>query len=491
MDLNNLPAVRPKEVLFEPFPKQEEFVEASFGGQFSFILFGGAIRGGKTFALLAVFIVLCRIFPGSRWAIVRKDLPTIKRNLYPSWEKIKPGNFIKTFNQSTNTVTFNNGSQIIFFPENDATDKDKNRWKGLEVNGIGFEEVNECQQRSFFKAFERAGSYVIKGAKHQPKPIVLATCNPTQGWVKDLIYTPWKENKLRAGWHYIQSRIYDNLPLLAAQPDYLPNLKANLDVYEYMVFVDGDWDVTLKTGGEFFRKFELKLHVKPVEYHLDQIMFVSIDSNVYPHIAITIWQLKKTTDGYAIRQVEELPAEDPENTASQAALKVVNYFNEIGYKLRVELHGDKSTKNRNNIDDQKRTFFQIFKETLENNGFRTVDNMPSSMPPVSGVADFVNAIFDGKIKGLSIEIGEHCKQSINDYIKTKTDADGGMVKKRIPHPTIKGVTYEEHGHLTDTAKDFIVQKFHADYIAYIKRHAALLPGGVSQVKRASVKRNIG
>jgi hypothetical protein len=489
--MNTLPAIPEKEVLFEPFPKQEEFIEAAFSGNFTFILFGGAIRGGKTFALLAVFIVLSRIFPGSRWAIVRKDLPTIKRNLYPSWEKIKPANFITSFPQNTHTVTFKNGSQIIFFPENDATDKDKNRWKGLEVNGIGFEELNECQQRSFFKAFERAGSYVIKGAKHQPKPLVLGTCNPTQGWVKDLVYTPWKEHTLRAGWHYIQSRIYDNLPLLAAQPDYLQSLKDNLDVYEYMVFVDGDWDVTLKTGGEFLRKFELKQHVKPVNYDLDKLMFVSIDSNVYPHIAITVWQIIEKGDGFVIRQVEELPAEDPENTASQAGMKIVKYFNEILYNQRVVLHGDKSTNNRNNIDDQKRSFFQIINETLQNNGFRTDDRLPSSMPPVTGVADFVNAIFEGKIKGLSIEIGEHCKASINDYIKTKTNSDGGILKVRIKHPTIDGATYEPHGHLTDSLKDFISQAFHKEYVAYLTRHKAMLPGGAVQVQRASVRKNIG
>jgi len=486
-----LPAPVEKEVLFEPFPKQEEFIEAAFSGDFRFILFGGAIRGGKTFAMLAVFIVLCRIFPGSRWAIVRKDLPTIKRNLYPSWDKIKPSNFVESFPQNTHTVTFKNGSKIIFFPENDKTDKDKDRWKGLEVNGIGFEELNECQQRSFFKAFERAGSYVIKGAKHQPKPLVLGTCNPTQGWVKELIYTPWKEGKLRNGWHYIQSRIYDNLPLLAAQPDYLQSLKDNLDIYEYMVFVDGDWDVTLKTGGEFFRKFELKEHVKPVAYDLDQLMFVSIDSNVYPHIAISVWQVIKQNNGFVIRQVEELPAEDPENSSSQAAMKVVNYFNEIGYKLRVPLHGDKSTKNRNNIDDQKRSFFQIFNETLQSNGFRTDDRMPDSMPPVSAVADFINAIFAGLIPGLSIEIGEHCKQSINDYIKTKTAPDGGMLKTRVQHATIQGLTYEPHGHLSDTMKDFIVQAFPDQFKAYLNRHAALVPGGVKQVPRASTRKNIG
>ena len=33
-----------KEILFEPFPKQQEFIDAAFSGEFSFILFGGAIR---------------------------------------------------------------------------------------------------------------------------------------------------------------------------------------------------------------------------------------------------------------------------------------------------------------------------------------------------------------------------------------------------------------------------------------------------------------
>jgi hypothetical protein len=486
-----------KQVLFEPFPKQQEFIDAALSGDYTFIVYGGAIRGGKTFALLALFILLARIFPGSRWAIVRKNLPTIKRNLYPSWEKIKPTSFIVTDASDSNqqTVTFKNGSKIIFFPESYDEDKELNRWKGLEVNGFGFEEINECQRASLFKAFERAGSYVIpmqQGADgvfravNQPKPLVVGTCNPTQGWLKEIVYNPRKEGALKPGWLYIQSRIYDNVPLLQAQPDYLPSLKSNLTIYEYMVFVEGDWDVQLKTGGEFLRSFELGKHIKPVPFTRGIQLFVSIDSNVYPYISMTFWQLIKRDDGgWKIRQVHEICAEDPDNTASRAAKKAVEWLNDMGYVQRLVMHGDRSTKNRNNIDDKKRSFFQIVNETFINAQFQTEDKVLSFAPPVSSIADFVNAIFEGKVPGLEIEINEDCKKSIADYIETKTDKDGTILKVRIPHPTIPGLTYEKNGHLTDTLKDFIVQAFYPEYQAFVNRHKKLIPGGISQVNRQS------
>lgn len=485
-----------KQVLFESFPKQEEFIAAALSGDYSLIIYGGAIRGGKSFALLALFILLSRLFPGSRWAIVRKDLPVIKKNLYPSWDKIKPTNFIETepTDHNQHTCTFKNGSQIIFFPENYIKDKELNRWKGLEVNGFGFEEINECQQVTLYKAFERAGSYVIPPRlegntyiiPNQPKPLVVGTCNPTQGWLKELVYTPHKKGELQKDWLYLQSRIHDNLPLLRQQPYYLPNLKATLKQYEYMVFVDGNWDVQIKTGGEFLRGFELNKHVKPVDYVPGLPVFMSIDSNVYPYITLTFWQLISTdAGGWIIRQVHEICAEDPNNTASRAAKLAVSWLREIEYLLTLRLHGDKSTKNRNNIDDSKRSFFQIINETILNSNIRTVDRILTNPPPVSGIADFVNAILDGDIPGISVEINEACKKSIGDYIGTKTDKDGNILKKRIPHPTITGVTYEEYGHCTDTFKDFVIQNFMTEYQAYVNRHKKLIPGGISQPQRGN------
>lgn len=467
-------------------------------GEYDFVLYGGAIRGGKTYALLALFLILARIYPGSRWAIVRKDNPTIKKNLFPSWEKIKPTRYIKHYDDDTQTVTLKNGSQIIFFPESFSTDKDLNRFKGLEVNGFGLEEINECQEVTLQKCFERAGSYVIPPQLsvdgsgrlievNQPKPIVVATCNPTFGWVKKLIYTPWKEGTLQSNWKYIQSRIYDNLPLLKQQPHYLPNLKRNLNRFQYMVFVEGNWDIQLKTGGEFLSRFEIDKHVKAgVTFDPNVLCEISWDSNVLPYIAISIWQLQKQPDGGWLNVlVAELPCRDPDNSPRRAAMKVAQYLRMRGYKLlKVRCFGDRSTKARNNIDEQKRSFFQIMIETLFNEGFLPEDKMLSYAPNVSNMGDFVNAIFDGEIPGLGIAIAEECTESIGDFIDTKTDKDGSLLKVRRTDVT-GGPSYEHNGHLTDTLKDFIVSMWYEVFQRFCNRNTALTPEGISVISRTN------
>ena len=486
----------PRHVLFKPFPKQCEFIDAGLGGKYDFILYGGAIRGGKTYALLAFFLILARIFPGSRWAIVRKDGAVIDKNLMPAWDKIKPTKFIRHWDKSTRTVTFKNGSQMIFFPESYETDKDLNRFKGLEVNGFGLEEINECQEVTLQKCFERAGSYVIPPAlavdgsgrlveRNQPKPIVVATCNPTFGWVKKLVYTPWKEGKLPQNWLYIQSRIYDNLPLLEQQPHYLPNLKRNLNRFQYLVFVEGNWDIQLKTGGEFLSRFEIDTHVKAgFKFDPDILAEISWDSNVLPYVAVSIWQLQRTEEGgWVNRMVANLPCVDPDNSPRRAAMKIAQFLRLHEYKLlKVRCYGDRSTKARNNIDEQKRSFFQIMVETLYAEGFFPEDRMLSFAPNVSNMGDFVNAILAKEIPGIEIAIAEECTDAIGDIIDTKTDRDGSLLKVRkadVPG----GPSYEHNGHFVDTLKDFIVQCWFDVFQRFCNRNQAVSPEGISVVNR--------
>lgn len=476
-----------KQILFDPFPKQEEFHNLVASGKYSFILYGGAIRGGKTFAMLALFIILCKIFPGSRWALVRKDLPTIKRNLYPSWNKIKPTNFVKNHNNETHTVTFENGSQILFFPENYSQDKELDRWKGLEVNGFGFEEINECQQQSLEKAFERAGSYIVPNLKIQPDPLVVATCNPTQGWVKKLVYNPWKEGTLPKEWYYIQSRIYDNIPLLKAAPKYLENLKANLSKHAFMVFVDGNWDVQIKTGGELLREFELEKHVKPISINPETIFHVSLDSNVYPYISTSVYQLERTSHGWIIKQVEELPAEDPINTMGKAGKMVGEWLTQYQNKTTVKIYGDPSTKARNNIDEDKRSGFDIYIDSIKKEGHKVQDCMLPKAPPVAQIIEFVNEILAGNIPFISFQVAEHCVTSIGDFIETKTDKDGTMLKQRIKHPTIDKLTFEPHGHIVDNLKDFIASAFSKEFNEWLnKNQVNRMQGTLSGLMRGSL-----
>ena len=115
-----------------------------------------------------------------------------------------------------------------------------NRWRGLEVNGFVLEEANELQERSFLKAIERAGAWIIPNGKAFPPPIIMLTCNPAQGWVKQRFYNPWKMGALSIPYYYLPARADDN-PYV---PEEQKRSWRELPEAEYKRFVEGDWDVS-------------------------------------------------------------------------------------------------------------------------------------------------------------------------------------------------------------------------------------------------------
>lgn len=442
-------------VLFSPFPKQVEFLEAALSGLFSFILYGGGIRGGKSFAGVGLLLILCKIFPGSRWAIVRKDMPTIVKNVFPTWEKLCPSNFVKHDRRKDTMnphVEFTNGSRILFFPENYSQDKELNRFKGLEVNGFLAEEINELQYETFEKMIERAGSYIVSGLEKQPKPIIAATCNPSPGWVKKIIYTPWVEGNLRKKWTYIRARIFDN-PYIPQE--YFDVLKT-LSRYMYRVYVEGDWDFQNKSPNAYWRSFELDNHISNYPHEPNLPIHISVDSNVLPYIAISFWQIPE--DGQAV-QVAEIAAEDPNNSAQKAADLAVNLLNKMHHNDMIILHGDATAKAKNTIDPEKRSFIKLFEGKLKEQ-FVVNNKVASSNPSVALRGEFINAVYEGLVPGLSIEINEQCKESINDYIVVQQDMNGGMKKKKI---TKNDLTYEPEGHFSDTKAYFLCDVFREEF----------------------------
>ena len=241
--------------LFRESPRQRAFVDAALSGDYHYLMYGGGIRSGKSFAGIATLNLLCYAFPGSRWAIVRKDLPTIRRNVLPTFEKLRPAICGKV-NMSDWTATWENGSQVIFFPESLQEDPDLNRWKGLEVNGFLLEEANELALRSFHKAQERAGSWIIPRGGKQPPRLVLMTCNPSPLWVKTMFYDPYVRGELEKPYFFQPATAADN-PYLP--PDYVEGLK-DLPPLEYKRFVEGDWSVL---AGQFFDGLRYDQHFVP------------------------------------------------------------------------------------------------------------------------------------------------------------------------------------------------------------------------------------
>lgn len=226
------------ENLIDSFPKQTQFYDDFFSGLYLYMLYGGAIRGGKTVVMFAIIFTLCKVFPGSRWAFVREDLPKIKRNLIPTFEKFKPRPFFKDINRTDWTVEASNGSKIIFLPESIKDDPQLDKFRGLEVNGFVMEEANECSEKTFLACIERAGTWHIKGLEHQPPSCVLLTCNPSRTWVKEWFYDPHKLGTLKTPFYYLQATADDNPYITDEQKENWKNLPDN----EYNRFVKGDWD---------------------------------------------------------------------------------------------------------------------------------------------------------------------------------------------------------------------------------------------------------
>lgn len=389
--------------------KQTVAFKAATSGDYRVVVFGGAIRGGKTYALLTTFCYLSLNYPKSRWVIVRRSLPDLKRNTFPSFDgllDIGVRDKVSNWNHDTQVVTFVNGSQIMFMAESYDTDKDLNRFKGLEANGFGFEEVNECQKETFYKAIERTGTWLK--AKGNPPMVIFCTLNPAHNWTKDVFYNPFREGKLPQGWTFIPSLITDN-PYVPKE--YREGLQY-MNPVAYARFVLGDWDIVESIDNPWMYAFRDEFITDKIDFNTHQPYIVSLDFNIDPYCG-TLWQ----------QHGKELWCLDEFAIDNGSTPKLCDYLKNTmrDYKHFMRITGD-AMGNRRDINqrDHATTYQQIKKEL----GLRDVDFKIKANPTHSNSRDHCNRMFhDGRIK-----IHPRCKRTIAD-LKTVASGGGGEIIK--------------------------------------------------------------
>lgn len=197
-----------EKVFFKAFEDQDIFFNAVMEAKHKFYLYAGDIRSGKSIICLIVLVFLARAFPYSRWCVIRKDIPTIKRNTLPTFFKFCcPPRFIAYYNKSDLIVTFYNGSQIFFMSENFTEDPEGLRFLGLEVNGCLFEQVEECQKKTFDIMVSRTGQWVVDP---MPPQLIIGNANPNNGWVKEKWYDPFKQGILPEDYYFQEADVKKN-----------------------------------------------------------------------------------------------------------------------------------------------------------------------------------------------------------------------------------------------------------------------------------------
>jgi phage terminase large subunit len=232
------------------YPKAQELFETVFSFEKNIIFYGGAIRGGKTFNLLGALVLLLRMFPGSRAAIIRKDFEMLKKSTLPSAKKVFPSNFLRLKDSSRYIWEADSkqygaplNGEVFFFGENYEKDKELSRFDGLEINFAIIDQIEGITPQGFSKVIERTGSYFIPGLKEteQPPPIILASLNPARNWVKSLVYDRFQKGRLPQNWAYIPAKITDNPFVPQSYLNSLEQLKLT-SPKEYLRRVEGDWN---------------------------------------------------------------------------------------------------------------------------------------------------------------------------------------------------------------------------------------------------------
>lgn len=244
----------------------------------------------------------------------------------------------------------------------------------------------------------------------------------------------------------------------------------------YNVYALGEWGV-IRTGSEFFGSFHRGRHSGEHPYISDLPIHISVDNNVLPYISVSYWQVDLST-GIKIWQFHETCAESPNNTVKKSSKLVGKYLKDIGYCDKVYLHGDASTKAANSIDDKKRSWMDLFIDTLQKEGFEIEDKVGNKNPSVAMTGEFINAIFDEIVPGIEIGIDESCPVSIEDYMSVQKDANGAILKTKVKNKTTMQ-TYEEHGHLSDTFRYVVADLCHEEYTAFSNRRKRNLYGNKS------------
>lgn len=216
--------------------KQSDVIEMVLAQEYTYYLYGGAIGGGKTYLIVLLALILCRIYPGSRWAICRETNKLIELNIMPTFFKLKPDTM--RYNGQKNVATHSNGSEILFLYADLSLDPLVENWNGLEVNGIFYDEISEIAEAFFTKGIERKGRWRPRNPKVNPPQFLFGTCNPTNSWVKSKWYDPHSAGLLEKPYIYIPAYMSDN-PYL--NQDYLDSLK-DLPPEIYEVRVNGNWN---------------------------------------------------------------------------------------------------------------------------------------------------------------------------------------------------------------------------------------------------------
>ena len=192
-------------------------------------LFGGAMGGGKTGALINEGQMLGFDYPGNFGLLLRRTWPSFRDTVFPQMEKFIEKKTITNWNKTEKYVYYRNGSKLHYGGLGDDPDDWENFMSG-EYGWIAWDQAEQFTREQFDMLATRL-RLNIPGIRY----FFLLSCNPNVGWIKELFLEQNLEDHV-----FIPSLPEDNKENLPK--DYIPRMKRLLTDLSYKALMGGDWD---------------------------------------------------------------------------------------------------------------------------------------------------------------------------------------------------------------------------------------------------------
>ena len=234
--------MKPKEVKndivldYVPTPRQKQAHQSGA----KYVLYGGAVGGGKSVALVNEVIQQCLDYNENRVALFRWELASFMSTTFLTLMEWLPDELIKSHDKSKRMITLINDSVIMYGgikPSFSSVEDPMARLKSLELSFCAIDEVTEVPKKFFDILKTRVGRKKAfdpkTGERVNPPYKMMCTCNPEPGWVKLTFVDQELPNH-----EFIPAGIIDN-PHLG--DEYEKTIRENLPAEWVQKYVEGDW----------------------------------------------------------------------------------------------------------------------------------------------------------------------------------------------------------------------------------------------------------
>lgn len=409
---------------------------------YRYIVNKGGTRSSKTWNVLELQNLITQLSPKQIvTSTVAITLPHLRKGALRDFikQRVADNSFRNIgFNKQELSFCYGKADSVLEFF---STDSEK-------AHGAGRDNlfINECQLLNWD---------IARHLLARTSGTVFLDYNPIKSfWIdKEILEHPERSKRTKL----ITSTYRDNNFLTVEQ---VAEIEANKDDARWwQVYGEGQTG-NIKSGFEFYSNFSFARTVRKCEINREATVHVSFDFNVSPYITATVWQVSKDGNRYVASCIKEFCLRNPYNKTFDLAATIRNWLKDNFPDPLIRIYGDASGSRQSTIS-RYNEYDVIAKELQPYMDNRSM-NIARSNPRLKGRRTFMNKILGGKHPYLIMYIDPKCKETIADFENVVECPEGGKLKQRVKDADT-GLSYEPHGHTSDSADYFFCELFKQFY----------------------------